>query len=153
MSHVSEEFGYEPRVRLAGAVKAEVAELSSAVLDMLHVRGRTTEGGPMEVPWDEGDDPDAYHNITHMWSLYGVDNSVLGQGMASLAEQLPAHGWVVVKNGPDSSRNRNQEILATHLATRAQLEASWKKGLDGHEPLLSFSVYSRFFAPAPESGR
>ncbi|WP_327290432.1 hypothetical protein [Streptomyces sp. NBC_01198] len=150
---MSEEFGYEPRVRPAGEVKAEVAALSSAVLDMVRVQGRITEAGPMELPWDEGDDPDAFHNVTHLWSLYGVDNSVLEQGMAFLADQLPARDWTVVKNGPDSSRNRNQEILAVHTPTRAQLEATWKQGLDGHEPLIAFSVYSRFFIPAAEPGR
>lgn len=153
MNNVSEEFGYEPRVRAAGAVKEEIAELSSAVLDVARVKARITEGGPIELPWDEGADPDAYHNITHLWSLYGVGNDVLGQGMASLAEHLPERGWTVVRNGPDSSLNRNQEILATHMATHAQLQARWMKGLDGHEPLIAFSVTSRFFVPAPETGR
>lgn len=145
MSDVSEVLGYEPRVRPVGAVKEEIAELSSAVLDMVHVKGRVTEGDPMELPWDEGADPDAFHNITHLWSLYGVDNAVLERGMASLAGHLPEGGWIVVGNGPDSSRNRNQEILATHLATKTQIDVTWLKGLDGHEPLITFSVYSRCF--------
>jgi hypothetical protein len=150
---VSDDFGYEPRVRPAGEVKAEVAALSSAVLDMVCVKARITEAGPMELPWDEGVDPDEFHNVTHLWSLYGVDNALLEQGMTSLADHLPERDWTVVKNGPDSSRNRNQEILAVHLPTRAQLEATWKQGLDGHEPLITFSLYSRFFIPAAEPGR
>ncbi|WP_333766569.1 hypothetical protein [Streptomyces sp. IBSBF 2435] len=149
---MSDDFGYEPRVRPAGEVKAEVAALSSAVLDMVRIKGRVTAGGPMELPWDEGADPDRFHTITHLWSLYGVDNDVLERGMAALADRLPERGWTVAKNGPDSSRNSNQEILAVHMATRAQLEATWMKGLDGHEPLITFNVHSRLFIPAEEPG-
>jgi hypothetical protein len=153
MNDVSDRLGYQPRVLPAREVKAQVAELSSAVLDMVRVRGRVSEGGPMELPWDQGEDPDEFHNVTHLWSLYGVDESALEGGMAALAQQLPEKGWHVVRNGPDSSRNRNQEILATHLATRVQLEATFERNADVGDPRISFSVYSRFFVSAQEHGQ
>jgi hypothetical protein len=131
-------------------VAAEIAALSSSVLDIVHVQGRITEGAPMELPWDEGDDPARYCNITHLWSLYGVDDTVLEAGMTALADRLPENGWTVAKNGPDSSRSRNHQILAVHMATRAQLEATKRKGINGREPLILFSVYSRFFIPVQE---
>jgi hypothetical protein len=142
--------GYEPRVRPAGEVEAEIAALSSSVLDMVRIRGKVTDGAPMELPWDEAEEPDKYYNITHLWSLYGLGDAALEQGMTALADRLPDNGWTVVKNGPDSSRARNQQILAVHMATRSQLEATRRKGINGREPLIIFSVYSRFFIPVQE---
>jgi hypothetical protein len=153
MNDASDRLGYQPRLLSAREVKAQVAGLSSAVLDMVQVKGRVSEGGPMELPWDQGEDPDQFHNVTHLWSLHGVDESALEEGMAALAQRLPENGWHVVRNGPDSSRNRNQEILATHLATHIQLEATFERNTDLGDPLIFFCVYSRFFISAQESGQ
>ncbi|WP_327287953.1 hypothetical protein [Streptomyces sp. NBC_01198] len=153
MNDASVRLGYQPRLLSARDVKVQVSELSSAVLDMVQVKGRVSEGGPMELPWDQGEDPDAFHNVTHLWSLRGVDESALEGGMAALAQRLPENGWHVVRNGPDSSRNRNQEILATHLATHIQLEATFEPNTDLGDPRISFSLYSRFFVSAKEPGQ
>lgn len=147
---MSDTLGYEPQVRATGEVTAEIAVLSSSILDMIHVKGNVTEGAPMELPWDEAEEPGKYCNITHLWSLYGVDDAVLEAGMTALADRLPENGWTLAKNGPDSSQSRNQQILAVHMATRAQLEATMRKGIHGRDPLIIFSVYSRFFIPVQE---
>jgi hypothetical protein len=133
-----------------GDVKSQVADESGAVAGMTHVTGKTTEaapprGTPTDMSCDEDNEDSPDRQMAQSWSLYGVDNTTLGKGMADLAAGLPKQGWKVVKNGPDSSRNRNQEIQATHLATKTQLEATWMKGLDGHEPLVHFDVYSDCF--------
>ncbi len=147
-------------------MEGEVGSLSSELLDVLRVRGKVTKPGPMASPCRvEGGGADSYRSVRHPWSLYGVDNKVLEQAMRNLADGLPQRGWKIVKQGTDSSRNRNLEILAVHLESRTQAEITWRKGLDGHEPLISFAVYSRCFrdpglsstptpetAPAPPTG-
>jgi hypothetical protein len=133
-----------------GTVRTEVADQSRAVADMMQITGQTTEaapprGTPTDMSCDEDDEDSPDREMVQSWSLYGVDNTVLGKGMSGLAANLPERGWKVVQNGPDSSMNRNQEILATHLATKTQIDVTWMKGLDGHEPLIRFTVYSRCF--------
>ncbi|WP_333766570.1 hypothetical protein [Streptomyces sp. IBSBF 2435] len=136
--------------RDAGDVRSEVAAQAGAVADMTHVTGKTTEGGPpdgspTDTSCDDGRDDSPDREMLQMWSLYGVDNATLGKAMTNLAANLPEQGWKVVKNAPDSSMNKNQEILAVHTATKAQLDATWRKGLDNHEPLITFNVYSQCF--------
>jgi hypothetical protein len=137
-------------VRDPGAVTSQVADESRAVAGMVHVTGKTTEaapprGTPTNMSCDEDNEDSPERQMAQSWSLYGVDNTVLGKGMADLAAGLPKQGWKVVKNGPDASMNRNQEIQATHLATETQIDVTWMKGLDGHEPLVHFDVYSPCF--------
>jgi hypothetical protein len=136
--------------RDSGTVKTEVGDQSRAIADMMQVTGQTTEaapprGTPTDMSCDEDNEDSPDREMVQSWSLYGVDNTVLGKGMSALAANLPERGWKVVQNGPDSSMNRNQEILATHLATKTHIDVTWMKGLDGHEPLIHFNVYSRCF--------
>lgn len=138
--------GYEPVVRDKREVEDEVGSLSSRVLEMLRVKGQVTEPGPMTNFCETGgDDTPRYRVVAHPWSLYGVDNNALGKGMDRLADQLPKKGWKVVRQGPDSSKNRNLEIVAVHVTTHTHLEVTWMKGQDGHEPLISVDVTSRCF--------
>ncbi|WP_145987753.1 hypothetical protein [Streptomyces hygroscopicus] len=137
---------YEPQVRKSRAVEEEVGTLSSRLLEMLKIKGKVTDLAPMASSCQvDDDDTEKYRSVRHSWSMYDVDNNALEKGMDNLAEQLPKQGWRVVKDGPDESRNRNREILAVHTKTHTQMEATWMKGLDGHEPMISFAVYSRCF--------
>ncbi|MFC9224622.1 hypothetical protein ACFT8W_28520 [Streptomyces hygroscopicus] len=137
---------YEPQVRKSRAVEEEVGTLSSRLLEMLKIKGKVTDLAPMASSCQvDDDDTEKYRSVRHPWSMYDVDNNALEKGMDNLAEQLPKRGWRVVKDGPDESRNRNREILAVHTKTHTQMEATWMKGLDGHEPMISFAVYSRCF--------
>ncbi|GHJ29022.1 hypothetical protein TPA0910_34550 [Streptomyces hygroscopicus subsp. sporocinereus] len=137
---------YEPQVRKSRAVEEEVGTLSSRLLEMLKIKGKVTDLAPMASSCQvDDDDTEKYRSVRHPWSMYDVDNNALEKGMDNLAEQLPKQGWRVVKDGPDESRNRNREILAVHTKTHTQMEATWMKGLDGHEPMISFAVYSRCF--------
>lgn len=137
-------------VRDPKAVGNEVATQAEAILDMTHITGKTTEaapphGIPMDMSCDDDNDNSPNRALAQMWSLYGVDNASLGKGMANLAANLPKQGWKVLSNGPDSSRNRNQEIQAVHLATKIQLDATWQKNLAYGDPIILFDVYSRCF--------
>ncbi|MBL1088596.1 MULTISPECIES: hypothetical protein [Streptomyces] len=137
---------YDPEVRKSQEVVHEVGGLSSRVLEILAIKGKTTEAGPSVGPCDaSGDESRKYRNVRHPWSMYGVENGALEKGMENLHNALPQQGWKVVKYGKDSSRNRNLEIMAVHLETHTQLEATWMKGLDGHAPLIEITLYSRCY--------
>jgi hypothetical protein len=144
--------GHGTPVRESQAVQNEVTTRSDAVLAMTQVKGKVTGGGSTEVSCHADDDAnDPVRAVLDMWSLSGVDNAVLGKAMANLTAGLPRQGWKVLHNGPDSSRNRNQEIQAVHTATRTQLDVTWMKGLDGHEPLITFDFDSPCFR-TPDGG-
>ncbi|WKX72406.1 hypothetical protein [Streptomyces sp. XD-27] len=146
MNEDSSELDYEPKSRSSREVEEEVGSLSSRLLDMTQIKGKVTDLAPMASSCGVSDrDADMYRSVRHPWSIYGVENSVLQKGMEKLVDRLPKEGWRIVKNGPDASKNRNQEILAVHLKTRIQTQVTWKKGLDGRQPLIAFAVYSRCF--------
>lgn len=138
--------GYKPEMRSIEEVKEEVGGLSSRVLEMLRIKGKVTEPGPDVEPCETSASNSVnYYKISHPWSLYGVENKELEKGMENLGRDLPNQGWKVVKNGKDASKNQNLEILAVHLKTRSQLEVTWLRGLDGNEPLIEVTLYSRCF--------
>ncbi|CAG6391856.1 hypothetical protein NMG29_30975 [Streptomyces cocklensis] len=132
-------------VRDAQAVTDEVATQSDAVLTMTQVKGKVSGSGATEVSCNYDNDDDPNREMLNMWSLHGLDNTVLGKAMANLAAGLPEKGWKVVKNGPDRSMSRSQEIQAVHLATKTQLDATWQKNLQRGDPMIVFHVYSRCF--------
>lgn len=122
---------------------------ATAVMGMTHVTGKATGGAPPAYPTDlscdEDDDNSPDREWLQMWSLYGVENDVLGKAMANLATDLPRHGWKVISNGPDSSKARSQEIVAVHRATDTRLRATWHENLETRDPVLLFDVYSGCF--------
>lgn len=130
--------------RNAAAMEEQVSSLSSSVLDMMNVKGKVTEPGATTTHCSD-DDPGEGFWVMHPWSLYGIDNSKLGEGFANLKKALPENGWKIVFDGHDSSRNKNLEVKAVHEKTRTQLEVSWLKGLDGNTPLLDVNLYSQCF--------
>ncbi|WP_143052982.1 hypothetical protein [Streptomyces sp. 2112.3] len=141
---------YDPEKRDSQQVVREVGTLSSRVLEMLNIKGKSTEPGPAAAPCDVPNGTSrTYQIVRHPWSLYGVENDALEKGMKNLRSALPNQGWKVVKYGKDSSRNRNLEITAVHVKTHTQLEATWLKGLDGHTPLIEVTLYSRCFTEQP----
>ncbi|MFJ5798833.1 hypothetical protein [Streptomyces decoyicus] len=141
---------YEAEKRDSQQVVREVGTLSSRVLEMLNIKGKSTEPGPAAAPCDASHDTSRTHqSVRHPWSLYGVGKGALKKGRKNLHNALPNQGWKVTKYGKDSSRNHNLEIMAVHVKTRTQLEATWLKGLDGHTPLLEITLYSRCFTEQP----
>jgi hypothetical protein len=146
MGEKSSGLEYEPQVRKSGAVEEEVGTLSSRLLEALKIKGKVTDIAPMASSCDVGDgDTKRYRVVRHPWSIYDVDNKTLEKGMNNLAARLPQQGWKVVKDGPDTSKNRNRRILAVHTKTHVQMDATWRKRDEGDDPIISFSVYSRCF--------
>ncbi|MFD7063349.1 hypothetical protein [Streptomyces sp. NPDC059906] len=132
--------------RASSAVEDEVSSLSSRVLDMLKVKGKVTEPGAYTSSCAEDGSKGVW--VRHPWSMYGIDNSELGEGFANLKRSLPGDGWEIVKEGDDGSRDKNPEIRAVHQRTHSQLEARWLKGLDGNTPLIDVTLYSQCFKEA-----
>ncbi|HEY8987125.1 MAG TPA: hypothetical protein VIU15_47100 [Streptomyces sp.] len=133
-------------VRSSSTVEKEVSSLSSQVLDMFKVKGKVTEPGPYTSSCTDDGRKGVW--VRHPWSVYGIDNSKLGEGFSNLKQALPGDGWKIVKDGDDGSRNKNPEILAVHRKTNSQLEVRWLKGLDGNTPLLDVTLYSQCFQKA-----
>ncbi|MFI6350726.1 hypothetical protein [Streptomyces sp. NPDC050560] len=133
-------------VRDVSVMEGEVSSLSNRVLEMFKVKGKVTEPGPSTTACS-GDGGKAVW-VIHPWSMYGIDNSKLGEAFSNLKRSLPEQGWKIVKDGDDGSRNKNPEVLAVHRKTRSQLEIRWLKGLDGNTPLLDVNVYSKCFKKA-----
>ncbi|MFF8270208.1 hypothetical protein ACF059_22940 [Streptomyces sp. NPDC016562] len=138
---------YEPATRSHQEVEREVGDLSSRALDLTQVKGKVTDVGPVTYPCGTGEEKKkGLRYVRHVWSVYGVDNGTLDQGMKNLGAQLPENGWKVVKNGPNANtESKRIEVFAAHETTHTQLEATWLKGAGGGEPLISFAVYSRCF--------
>lgn len=137
--------GHSTPVRDPQAVTDEVTTQSDAVITMTQVKGKVTGGGSTEVSCNYDNDDDPNREMLNMWSLTGVDNTALGKAMGNLAASLPERGWKVVKNGPDRSLSKSQEIQAVHMATKTQLDATWQKNLQRGNPVILFHVYSRCF--------
>ncbi len=114
---------------------------------MFGVKGEVTEPGAYTSHCSD-DDPSKGYWVRHPWSLYGIDNSKLGEGFANLKESLPHNGWKIVFDGHDSSRNKNLEVKAVHEKTHTQLDVTWMKGLDGNAPLLGVVIRSECFKKA-----
>lgn len=143
---MDKENGKSLPVRSPSAVEDEVSSLSSQVLDMVKVKGKVTEPGPYSSSCTDDGKKGVW--VRHPWSMYGIDNSKLGEGFSNLKRSLPENGWKIVKDGDDGSRNKNPEIKAAHQKTHSQLEVRWLKGLDGNAPLLDVTVYSQCFKQA-----
>ncbi|MER6416750.1 hypothetical protein [Streptomyces humidus] len=143
---------YEPKSRSTETVQAEISELSSRLFDVMSIKSKVTKPGPDVQPCDSDDaNSGKVYRIRHPWSAYGAGNDAMEKGMANLRQGLPKQGWKIEKVGNDGSSNKNMQILAVHEKTLSQAEITWLKGLDGHEPLIEVSLYSRCFRSTNDS--
>ncbi len=130
--------------RAQDEVDAETKKMSSQILDMMAVQGKSSQGGP-GVMSCSGKDRDKFFIMKHPWSLTGTSDDELAQAMARLKEELPKHGWKIVKYGPDTSPSKNLELTADHDEKKFGLNVSfWKKdsGGDKNPPALVVNVVS-----------
>ena len=71
----------EPEKRDSQQVAHEVGTLSSRVLEMLNIKGKSTEPGPAAAPCDVPHGiSQTYQSIRHPWAPYGVGNDALEKG-------------------------------------------------------------------------
>ncbi|MEW2219867.1 hypothetical protein AB0939_11250 [Streptomyces sp. NPDC006990] len=105
--------GDEPSVRDVDDVRADAKKLSSQVLDVIDLRGKTTESGPgVGVCGDR--DSSKYFTVGHPWSVYGVPVADMKEAMKRLKEELPKQGWKITKYGPNGSPAKNLTLKADY---------------------------------------
>ncbi|MEU9982551.1 hypothetical protein [Streptomyces sp. NPDC050856] len=125
-------------------VDAETKQMSSQILDLIAVKGKTSQGGP-GVMSCEGKDRDRFFIMNHPWSLTASTDEELARAMARLKEELPRHGWKIVRYGPDTSPSKNLELVADNDERKFGLNiAFWKqdRGGDKNPPSLIVNVVS-----------
>ncbi|MFF2780757.1 hypothetical protein ACFVU3_38415 [Streptomyces sp. NPDC058052] len=99
-------------VRDSATVREDVEKTSSQVMDMLALKGKTTEAGAMVAPCGGYDADEHVYRARHPWSLYGVPFSEMEKAVDRLRTELPKNGWVIVKDGVDASKARSPQIVA-----------------------------------------
>ncbi|MET7638234.1 hypothetical protein [Streptomyces sp. NPDC005438] len=108
------------RVPFAGTraqndVEERTKKVSSEILDLIPVKGKTTDTGPRATPC-ENRDRERHFRMTHTWSLTPPeqDRPQLKEVMAHLKRTLSKDGWEIRSYGRDSSPNQNLGLVADH---------------------------------------
>ncbi|MEU8955836.1 hypothetical protein AB0C93_16195 [Streptomyces sp. NPDC048518] len=151
MKSDDEKLGYEPQVRQVQAVENEVNSISSRILDVMGIKGKTEGSGSMISACD-AIDPDMknYYTVAHPWSIYDLQEGTFEQAMQNLRDQLPKMGWQITKDGPTKSLAKNPEIVAVDNKSHHTVTIEWAKNRSGKlKELISIDVGSRCYK-APE---
>ncbi|MFF0507193.1 hypothetical protein ACFYUH_26820 [Streptomyces fimicarius] len=125
-------------------VDAETKEISSQILDVIAVKGKMSKSGP-GVSTCEGAERGKLFLMRHPWSLTGSSDAELMRAMTRLKEDLPKHGWKIVKYGRNSSKAKSLELTADHAEKKFAVNVElWEKdsGGDTNDPTLLVNVVS-----------
>ncbi|MFF9316919.1 hypothetical protein ACF1BP_02465 [Streptomyces sp. NPDC014735] len=98
--------------RERAAVKADVEQTSSRVLEMLALKGKVTESGATTARCSGYDADEQVYRARHPWSVYEAPFSDMQKAMDRLRSELPRSGWRIVKDGVDSSTAKSPQIVA-----------------------------------------
>lgn len=137
--------GYTPLVREEEAVKDDVKERSSRLLDLMALKGTLSKGGA-GVSRGCGDlDPETHYVVFHPWSLKDVPEADMAKAMERLREGLPKQGWKILSYAPNDSPARTLTLKAEYEKNdqRYALEVEFwdERGRPGdHKSLLSVDV-------------
>ncbi|MFI6205636.1 hypothetical protein ACIBAI_04465 [Streptomyces sp. NPDC051041] len=126
-----------------------IEELSSGVYDLIGVEGKasSSRAGVMDC---SDKDRETYFRIFHFWSFYPASASDLDVAMRRLKEELPKRGWEVVSYGPDTSKNKNINLVAVNDMKKASIKIV--KMAKNDPPKLSLNVVSGCYK-VPEGKR
>ncbi|MBL1081338.1 hypothetical protein JK359_04985 [Streptomyces actinomycinicus] len=113
--------------------------VSSGIYDLIGVKGKASDSRPgvQECP---GKDRDTHFQIFHQWSFYPTSATDLGTAMQHLKEDLPKHGWKIVRYGQDTSKNKNTVLIADNDAKKAGVHITQME--KRNPPKLSLMVVS-----------
>ncbi|MFE0738585.1 hypothetical protein [Streptomyces sp. NPDC058855] len=124
---------------------------SSQVLDMIGLKGKVTEGGPLPLKC-EGYASDEVEQMDHPWSIYDLPYEELEQAYEGMRTKLPAKGWKVTQDGPDESPAKTPTLRADapdgDYAVRLQLMDNRKDPTSKTKALIGVTVVSRCFRPS-----
>jgi hypothetical protein len=99
-------------VRDGEAVKTQVEQASSRILEIMALKGKVTDTGAVTVRCADGDANEEVYRARHPWSVYQVPVSDMEKAMERLREGLPEKGWKIVKDGVDDSPAKSPQIVA-----------------------------------------
>jgi hypothetical protein len=99
-------------VRDSGAVKAEVEQESSRILEIMALKGKVTNAGAVTTPCANYDSSENVYRARHPWSVYEVPVADMERAMDRLRAGLPDKGWTIVKDGVDGSAAKSPQIVA-----------------------------------------
>ncbi|MFF0386021.1 hypothetical protein [Streptomyces sp. NPDC004286] len=114
-------------------------KVSSALYELIGVKGKASESrsGVMACA---GKDAKTYFRVFHPWSFRPESASDLEVAMERLRTELPKHGWKVVSYGPDTSRNKNINLVADNDEKKAGVKII--KMAKSDPPMLSVDLVS-----------
>ncbi|MFH9010607.1 hypothetical protein ACH4C6_04460 [Streptomyces sp. NPDC017943] len=125
------------------STSAEAADalerVSSDLYDLIGVKGKASDSRAGVTECSDKD-PEKYFRVFHPWTFYPASAAELGRAMEQLKEELPKHGWKVVSYGPDTSRNKNMNLVADNDAKKASVKVVEMAKND--PPKLSLTVVS-----------
>ncbi|GAA2248972.1 hypothetical protein GCM10010232_40570 [Streptomyces amakusaensis] len=87
-------------------------QISSELLDLIGIKGESSEPGPGVSECGDGKDREKYFTMYHPWSFVPASGDQLAEVMERLKAELPGRGWKIVEYGPDSSQNKNLNLTA-----------------------------------------
>ena len=86
-------------------------KVSSSIYDLIGIKGKASDSRPGVMDCS-GKDAKTYFRIFHPWSFTPASASDLAEAMRQLKTELPKHGWKIVEYGPDTSKNKNINMIA-----------------------------------------
>ncbi|MFD5453114.1 MULTISPECIES: hypothetical protein [unclassified Streptomyces] len=99
-------------VRDEEAVKTQVEQASSRILEIMALNGKVTDTGAMTIRCSDYESDENVYRARHPWSVYQVPVSDMEKAMDRLRDGLPEKGWKIVKDGVDDSPAKSPQIVA-----------------------------------------
>jgi hypothetical protein len=100
------------KVRDGDAVKAEVEQASSRILEIMALKGKVTDTGAMSTRCADYDPEEEVYRARHPWSVYQAPVADMQKAMDRLRDELPKRGWKIVKDGVDNSPAKSPQLVA-----------------------------------------
>ncbi|MFI1365754.1 hypothetical protein [Streptomyces griseochromogenes] len=114
-------------------------KVSSSIYDLIGVKGKASDSQPGVMDCSDKDTK-TYFRIFHPWSFYPASASDLDIAMERLKTELPKHGWKIVAYGPDTSKNKNINLVADNDKKKSSVKII--KMAKDDPPMLSLTVVS-----------
>ncbi len=91
---------------------SDTQNVSSEILEMIPIKGKTSEPGPRVSQCGEDKNPDKFYQMRHPWSFTPKTGEQLGEVMKHLKKELSSRGWTIKEYQRDTSPNRNLNLTA-----------------------------------------
>ncbi|MFI0976122.1 hypothetical protein ACH4SP_03730 [Streptomyces sp. NPDC021093] len=114
-------------------------KVSSGIYDLLGMKGKASDSQPGVMDCS-GKDTKTYFRIFHPWSFKAASVSDLDKAMERLKSELPKHGWEIKSYGPDTSKNKNMNLIADNDKKKVSIDVT--NMAKGDAPMLSLDLVS-----------